>query len=131
MQLRPLILVPPREWLVQRSDERFLGMIESGAIDEVERLLMRRLDPDLPVMRAIGVREIDAWLHGEMTRGEMVEAGRLATRQYAKRQYTWFRHQAPEDWRRVDEALTRYVAARESARLAGFAPSADSAIEST
>jgi tRNA dimethylallyltransferase len=106
MHLRPLVLVPPRDWLVQRSDARFLGMVESGAIDEVERLLFRRLDPELPVMRAIGVQEISAWLHGEMTRGEMVEAGRLATRQYAKRQYTWFRHQAPESWPRFEEALT-------------------------
>ena len=109
MQLRPLILVPPRDWLMQRSDGRFLGMIESGAIDEVERLLMRQLDPDLPVMRAIGVREISAWLHGDLTRGEMVTAGRLATRQYAKRQYTWFRHQTPEDWPRVEEPLTPYL----------------------
>ena len=129
MQLRPLILVPPRDWLVRRSDARFLGMIESGAIDEVERLLQRRLDPDLPVMRAIGVREIDAWLHGEMTRSEMVEAGRLATRQYAKRQYTWFRHQAPEAWRRVEEPPSPDLVAQEAARLAGFASASGSAIE--
>ncbi|HEU4968981.1 tRNA (adenosine(37)-N6)-dimethylallyltransferase MiaA, partial [Sphingomonas sp.] len=119
MALRPLILVPPRDWLMQRSDARFLGMIESGAIDEVERLLMRRLDPDLPVMRAIGVREISAWLHGEMTRGEMVAAGRLATRQYAKRQYTWFRHQAPEDWPRIEDPLTPYLMERLAKQLIG------------
>lgn len=119
MQLRPLILVPPRDWLVQRSDARFLGMIESGAIDEVERLLMRQLDPELPVMRAIGVREISAWLHGEMSRGEMVAAGRLATRQYAKRQYTWFRHQAPEDWPRIEDPPTPYVTERLAKQLIG------------
>jgi tRNA dimethylallyltransferase len=119
MQLRPLVLVPPRDWLIQRSDARFLGMIESGAVDEVERLLLRRLDPDLPVMRAIGVREVSAWLHGEMTRGEMVSAGRLATRQYAKRQYTWFRHQAPEDWPRMEEPLTPYVIERLAKKLIG------------
>ncbi len=117
VRLTPLILVPPRDWLVQRSDSRFLGMVESGAIDEVERLLIRRLDPELPVMRAIGAREISAWLHGEMTREEMVEAGRLATRQYAKRQYTWFRHQLPEAWRRVEEAVTPDVVEWEAARL--------------
>ncbi|MFD1612110.1 tRNA (adenosine(37)-N6)-dimethylallyltransferase MiaA [Sphingomonas tabacisoli] len=118
MELRPLVLTPPREWLVQRSDARFVGMIESGSIDEVERLLMRRLDPDLPVMRAIGVREISAWLHGDLTRAEMVQAGRLATRQYAKRQYTWFRHQAPEAWPRVEAALTPYLIERLVKRLA-------------
>ena len=119
MALRALILVPPRDWLVRRSDARFLGMVESGAIDEVERLLMRRLDPDLPVMRAIGVREISAWLHGEMTRGEMVDAGRLATRQYAKRQYTWFRHQAPEEWPRIEDPLTPYLMERLAKQLIG------------
>lgn len=118
IDLRPLILVPPRDWLVQRSDTRFVGMIESGAIDEVERLLIRQLDPDLPVMRAIGVRGISAWLHGEMTRPEMVEAGRLATRQYAKRQYTWFRHQAPASWPRLEEALTPYLVELWAKRLA-------------
>lgn len=129
MKLRPLVLAPPRDWLVQRSDTRFVGMIESGAIDEVERLLMRRLDPELPVMRAIGVREISAWLHGDLTRPEMVEAGRLATRQYAKRQYTWFRHQAPQDWRRIEEPLTPELVEREVTRMTGFPPPATSAID--
>jgi tRNA dimethylallyltransferase len=119
LTLRPVILVPPRDWLMQRSDGRFLGMIESGAIDEVERLLMRCLDPELPVMRAIGVREISAWLHGEMTRGEMVTAGRLATRQYAKRQYTWFRHQAPEEWPRIEDSPTPYLMERLAKQLTG------------
>jgi tRNA dimethylallyltransferase len=118
VDLRPLILVPPRDWLVGRSDARFLGMVESGAVDEVERLLMRRLNPDLPVMRAIGVREISAWLHGEMTRAETVEAGRLATRQYAKRQYTWFRHQAPESWPRLEDTPTPYLVELWAKRLA-------------
>jgi tRNA dimethylallyltransferase len=118
VDLRPLILVPPRDWLISRSDARFLGMVESGAVDEVERLLMRELDPDLPVMRAIGVREISAWLHGELTRVEMVDAGRLATRQYAKRQYTWFRHQAPESWPRLEEAPTPYLVELWAKRLA-------------
>ena len=117
VRLTPLILLPPRDWLVERSDARFLGMVEGGGVGEVERLLMRNLDPELPVMRAIGVREISNWLHGGMTRGEMVEAGRLATRQYAKRQYTWFRHQLPEAWRRVEEPLTRSIVEREAARL--------------
>ena len=118
MRLRPLILVPPRDWLIGRSDSRFLGMVESGAIDEVERLLFRRLDPDLPVMRAIGVREISAWLHGEMTRPEMVDSGRLATRQYAKRQYTWFRHQAPEAWPRLETVPDQDILTAAAARVA-------------
>lgn len=106
VRLAPLILLPPREWLVERSDARFFGMIEGGAVGEVERLLARGLDPDLPVMRAIGVREIADWLEGRLSRHAMVEAGRRATRQYAKRQYTWFRHQPPPEWPRIEEPLT-------------------------
>ena len=104
--LAPLILLPPRDWLVARSDSRFLGMIEGGAAGEVERLVARGLDPDLPVMRAIGVREIADWLAGRISRPEMVEAGRVATRQYAKRQYTWFRNQPPPEWPRLEEPLS-------------------------
>jgi len=118
--LRPLLLLPPRDWLVDRSDRRFVGMLDGGAVGEVERLLARRLDPDLPVMRAIGVREIAAWLYGELTRVEMVEAGRLATRQYAKRQYTWFRNQSPSDWPRVEEPLNEALIRRHARALVQF-----------
>ena len=103
--LRPLILLPARDWLYQRCDRRFAAMIEVGAIDEVERLLARNLDPDLPVMRAIGVPEIAAFLRGETSREAMLTAGQQATRRYAKRQYTWFAHQPPADWPRFTEPL--------------------------
>ena len=56
IELRPLILLPPRPWLYERCDRRFAAMVEQGALAEVEALLARKLDPDLPVMRAIGVR---------------------------------------------------------------------------
>jgi len=105
--LCPLILLPPRDWLNRRCDERFAAMLEGGAVAEVETLLARRLDPDLPVMRAIGVREIAAMLRGEMSRDEALAAGQLATRQYAKRQYTWFAHQPPLAWPRFQEPLER------------------------
>ncbi|HMI41388.1 MAG TPA: tRNA (adenosine(37)-N6)-dimethylallyltransferase MiaA [Sphingomicrobium sp.] len=104
VMLSPLILLPPRDWLNRRCDERFAAMLE-GAVAEVEALLARGLDPDLPVMRAIGVREIAAMFRGEMTRGQALVAGQLATRQYAKRQYTWFAHQPPLDWPRFHEPL--------------------------
>lgn len=103
--LAPLILLPPREWLVERCDRRFTQMLDQGAIQEVEALLARKLDPALPVMRAIGVPEIATYLRGETSREEMIEAGQLATRQYAKRQYTWFRNQPPADWLRFEEPL--------------------------
>jgi len=101
--LRPLILLPPRDWLYARCDERFAGMFESGAIDEVEALLARGLNPNLPVVRAIGVREIAAYLSGDLSREEAIAAGQQATRRYAKRQYTWFARQPPADWPRFRE----------------------------
>ncbi len=99
--LHPLILLPERQLLYDRCDQRFETMLDLGAVEEVEALMARNLDPALPVMRAIGVREIAAWLGGDCTREEMIEAGKLATRQYSKRQYTWFRNQPPEDWPRT------------------------------
>jgi tRNA dimethylallyltransferase len=97
--LSPLILLPPRDWLIARCDLRFGQMIEQGAVTEVEALLARNLSPDLPVMRAIGVPEIASWLDGAIDRETMLERGRIATRQYAKRQYTWFSRQPPSEWR--------------------------------
>lgn len=102
IELHPLILAPPREWLFERCDLRFAQMIERGALAEVEALLARRLDPALPVMRAIGVPELAAHLKGEISLDQALAAGQLATRQYAKRQYTWFRNQPPPEWARVE-----------------------------
>ena len=101
IELKPLILLPPRDWLYARCDERFARMLELGAIEEVKALLTRNLDPKLPVMRAIGVREIAAYLRGETSLEEAIAAGQQATRNYAKRQYTWFAHQPPEGWPRL------------------------------
>jgi tRNA dimethylallyltransferase len=117
VELKPLILLPPRDWLYQRCDERFAEMIEQGAADEVRSLLDRRLDPALPVMRAIGVREIAAWLSGELTRQGAIAAGQQATRRYAKRQYTWFAHQPPEHWPRFRKALGETMQADALAQL--------------
>ena len=103
--LAPLILVPPREWLADRCERRFAAMMDGGAVEEVEALLGRGLDPMLPVMRAIGVPEIAAFLRGETDREATIAAGALATRQYLKRQTTWFRNQPPADWPRFTEPL--------------------------
>ncbi len=105
VELRPLILLPPRDWLYRRCDERFTRMIEQGVVEEVQALLARDLNPNLPVMRAIGVREISAMLRGELLREQAIAAGQQATRRYAKRQYTWFAHQPPAEWPRFREPL--------------------------
>ena len=105
VELRPLILLPPRKWLYARCDDRFAHMIDEGAVSEVEALLSRKLNPNLPVMRAIGVRELSEYLLGRATLDEAIAAGQQATRRYAKRQYTWFAHQPPAAWPRFKEAL--------------------------
>lgn len=102
VSLLPLLLLPPREWLYERCDRRFAGMLDHGAAEEVEALLNRQLDPALPVMRAIGVREIAGWIRGQWSREEAMECGAQATRNYAKRQYTWFRGQSSIDWPRTE-----------------------------
>jgi len=103
--LAPLILLPPRDWLRDRCDARLVQMFESGAVEEAEALLARNLDPDLPAMRAIGVPQIASHIRGEISRAEALEQTQAATRQYAKRQYTWFRNQPPADWPRHTESL--------------------------
>ncbi|RDV07091.1 tRNA (adenosine(37)-N6)-dimethylallyltransferase MiaA [Sphingorhabdus pulchriflava] len=103
VELHPLILLPPRDWLHVRCDLRFAQMLERGAIDEVKALLALNLPADAPVTRAIGVPEITAMLRGEIDRGEALARGQAATRQYAKRQYTWFRNQPPTNWPRYSE----------------------------
>jgi tRNA dimethylallyltransferase len=105
VELRPIILLPPRKWLYVRCDERFSHMIDEGAVSEVEALLARKLNPNLPVMRAIGVSELSAYLLGRISLDEAIAAGQQATRRYAKRQYTWFAHQPAADWPRFQEAL--------------------------
>jgi tRNA dimethylallyltransferase len=105
VDLKPLILLPPRDWLYARCDERFATMVEQGAVDEVKALIERNLNPNLPVMRAIGVAELSAYLRGDLSLGDAISAGQQATRRYAKRQYTWFAHQPPTEWPRFREAL--------------------------
>ena len=112
IHLRPLILLPPRDWLYKRCDERFAQMVDEGAVEEVKALLGRKLDPQLPVMRGIGVREIAAFLRREISLEDAIAAGQQATRRYAKRQYTWFAHQPPPEWPRFREPLDATTMAR-------------------
>ena len=107
IRLLPLILLPDRDWLLARCDTRAEAMFEDGAVAEVEDLLRRTdITANLSVRRAIGVAEIAAWLGGETTRDQALEALRLATRQYAKRQFTWFRNQPPPEWPRLAPSET-------------------------
>ena len=103
--LAPMILRPPRDWLIDRCDRRFAQMVAGGAIEEVAALLRRNLNPDLPVMRAIGVPDIAAYLKGDSDMDTCIARGSLATRQYAKRQYTWFTNQPPPAWPREEREI--------------------------
>jgi len=82
---------PPREYLYEKIDGRFDAMLDEGALGEVEVLASRNLDPDLPAMRALGVRPFLALLTGDLSRDDAVAQAKMETRRYAKRQETWAR----------------------------------------
>ncbi|RYF95129.1 MAG: tRNA (adenosine(37)-N6)-dimethylallyltransferase MiaA [Caulobacteraceae bacterium] len=98
---RALALEPPREDLYARCDARLEAMLSAGALTEVAALTARGLDPRLPVMKAVGVREFAVHLAGEITLAQALEDARRETRRYAKRQLTWLRNQAP-GWPRAN-----------------------------
>ena len=109
-----LFLEPDRAALYARIDARFTSMLAGGALDEVAALALRGLDPLLPAMKAHGVPALIRHLKGEITLQEAAEIGRADTRHYAKRQFTWFRHQLPEfEWVKPEEAAG-WLAARTS-----------------
>ncbi|PDT38739.1 tRNA (adenosine(37)-N6)-dimethylallyltransferase MiaA [Rhizobium sp. M10] len=98
---RKIVMLPDRAILHARINGRFEKMLQQGAEDEVRALLALGLPAEAPVMKAIGVSQIAAMLKGEMRREEVLEKGAAATRQYAKRQMTWFRNQMDESWERL------------------------------
>lgn len=102
---RAVFLAPDRDELYARIDARFDAMLGAGALKEIERLAARQLDPLLPAMKAHGVPALIRHLRGELSLEEAATIGRADTRHYAKRQFTWFRHQLPEfEWVKPDEA---------------------------
>ncbi|MGI9354364.1 MAG: tRNA (adenosine(37)-N6)-dimethylallyltransferase MiaA [Rhizobiaceae bacterium] len=104
-----ILLMPERAKLHKRINLRTTWMMEHGAVGEVRNLLAVDLPPDATVMQAIGVKPLDAYLSGRSSFEEALEKTRDATRQYAKRQSTWFRRQHGDEWRHIEtasEALT-------------------------
>ena len=98
---RKIVLQPDRDRLRANIDRRFDQMIEAGALDEVRDILAMELSPTLPAMKAIGVRELGDVLGGRSQLSAAIERAKAATRQYAKRQDTWFRNQLTPDWDRT------------------------------
>ena len=92
------LLLPPREEVYRACDDRFAGMLRSGALDEVRWLAERGLDPALPAVKALGVPDLMRYLAGEIPLDEARRRGQQATRRYVKRQMTWFRHQIIADY---------------------------------
>ena len=88
-----VLIMPPRAALHEAVDARLWRMIGAGALAEVKALMALKLDPSLPVMKALGVPELAAHIVGETTLAEAVAAAQASTRRYVKRQATWFRHQ--------------------------------------
>lgn len=108
---RAVFLAPERDELYARIDARFDSMLGAGALNEVERLAARHLDPLLPAMKAHGVPALIRHLRGELSLEDAAAIGRADTRHYAKRQFTWFRHQLPEfEWVKPEEARGRLAA---------------------
>ncbi|QDM00122.1 tRNA (adenosine(37)-N6)-dimethylallyltransferase MiaA [Rhodopseudomonas palustris] len=104
-EVAAVFLAPDREALYERIDSRFAAMLQAGALDEVSALAERRLDPLLPAMKAHGVPALIRHLRGEIGLDEAAAIGAADTRHYAKRQFTWFRHQLPEfRWVKPEEA---------------------------
>ena len=97
---RAVVLDPPREALHLRCDARLELMMDQGAVEEAAALTARGLEDRLPAMKAVGLRELAAYARGEISRAQALSVAQAATRQYAKRQTTWFRNQTP-DWPRV------------------------------
>jgi tRNA dimethylallyltransferase len=102
-----VFLMPDRDALLHHIDARFDAMMAAGALDEVGVLAERHLDPNLPAMKAHGVPWLIRHRNGEIALAEAIEGGKRDTRQYTKRQATWFRNQLPDfAWVAPDRALT-------------------------
>lgn len=117
VHLAPLILLPDRDWLGERIDRRFADMLEQGRAEATALFARTDIPGDAPVLRAIGVPELRALFAGETDVVQAAAAGALATRQYAKRQYTWFRRQPPPDWERSDATETKVLLSRIETKL--------------
>ena len=108
--LARFVLKPNRDWLIERIARRFREMVANGALEEVRALRDGGLSADLPAARALGVPQLAAHLAGQLTLDQAIEQAVIQTRQYAKRQMTWFRHQMP-DWRVIERSSIEEAAA--------------------
>lgn len=92
-QFRVIITELSRQQLYQNIDARYIYMVEHGGLEEAKQLLAQNYSDELPLMRAVGVRQLINHLRGDCTFAQAIEMGQAASRQYAKRQLTWIRNQ--------------------------------------
>jgi len=114
---RTFVLDPDRETLYRRCDARVDRMVDQGLLDEVRRLEGRGVPRSAIAMQAIGYKEMAAHLDGECTLAEAVASVKQATRNYAKRQFTWFRAMKDTEWIPVDDATPEHLADAMQARI--------------
>ncbi|MEQ8479585.1 MAG: tRNA (adenosine(37)-N6)-dimethylallyltransferase MiaA [Hoeflea sp.] len=98
---RCIVIDPDRALLHARINARFQRMVEDGAVAEVKTLMSLDIPAQHPAMKAIGVGPLLEYIRGDLILDEAVERSRAATRQYAKRQMTWFRNQLGAEWQRI------------------------------
>ena len=108
LSLYHVLLIPDREILYRICDQRFLGFMDQGAVAEAETIKNMNLDPSLPAMKALGLLQIIKYLDGEMYLDDAIKHAQQKTRNYAKRQMTWFRNQLKPNFlytRRYDGSI--------------------------
>jgi len=103
-----IAITPPRKRLYTAINERFSRMVEDGALDEVRALVAQNLSLDLPVMKALGVPQLQAYLAGDLLLDEAVKRTQKLSRNYAKRQLTWARNQIVGEYRLDTQYSTRF-----------------------
>jgi tRNA dimethylallyltransferase len=101
LRVAHLVLAPPRAVLFERIDRRFQAMVAKGAVEEARHLL--GLDPRLPAAKALGIAQLQEYLHGRAELDAAIAAAQMATRRYVKRQMTWFRNRM-KDWIWVEDS---------------------------
>ncbi len=97
-----LVLLPDRDWLYERINARFENMVKTGAVDEARAVQELNPDPVLTGVQALGLQALRDYLEKRLTLFEAIQSGQTQSRQYAKRQYTWFRGQELPCLRRLD-----------------------------
>ena len=111
------VLLPERQGLYERINNRFGVMVENGGLAEAQAIFAKGYDPSLPMMKAIGLKQFFPYLLGEVELAESIELAKRDTRRFAKRQFTWFRGQA-SDWIKIaNNAQRRQFEANISAKM--------------